>query len=155
MPLITGHPRQEQIASARRGANSPLTTSRLSGRPFSRLNHRAGLMIAEASFFLVINASRLGHGASYQITAKLVKKTTERVIPYDVKLCILSRPRNMAKLSQSLILYGCSRRLFHRALGFFIQLFRVSKMGILLTLRIFRVSKCSPCSPCSAAPDLR
>ena len=32
------------------------------------------LMIAEAGIFLVINASRLGQGASYQITAKLVKK---------------------------------------------------------------------------------
>ena len=34
LPLIAGHPRQEQIASARRGSNRALTTGRISGRAF-------------------------------------------------------------------------------------------------------------------------
>ena len=45
--------------------------------PPRQLAPRAAL-IAEAGVFLVMNASRLGQGASYQITAKLVKKTLQK-----------------------------------------------------------------------------
>ena len=106
-------------------------------------------MIAEAGIFLVINTSRLVQGASDQITAKLVKKKfTERVIPY-VKLRILSRPRNRAKLIQSLWMLGEGTprpRPFHSTIqgeqnGYFAHPSDFQGEQVLTLLTLFR----SPC----------
>ena len=105
------------------------------------------LMTAEAGVFIVISTSRLVQGASDQITAQLVKKKnfTERVIPY-VKLCILSRPRNRAKLSQSLWMLGEGTprpRLFHSTIqgeqnGYFAHPSDFQGEQVLTLLTLFR-----------------